>query len=59
MHGKNYATLEINPYASFNIRCEIKKLLVNDKISASSQVNLFPNQYTKHYNQQKWTLKDC
>ena len=53
MHGKNYATLEINPYASFNISYEIKKLLVNDKISASSQVNLFPNQYTKHYNQQK------
>ena len=52
-HEKNYATLEINPHASFNIRYGIKTLLVIDKISASSQVNLSPNQSTKRYNQQK------
>ena len=45
------------PYAPWNLPLA-KKLLVNDKITASCSTNILPKRHIKLYKQQKLTLKN-
>ena len=44
------------PYGPWNLTLA-KKLLVNDKITASCSTNILPKRHIQLYKQQKWTLK--
>ena len=56
--GSRLSSSIVRPYSLWTSAL-VKKLIVNNKITASRKTNGSPEHYIKHCKQQKWTLKNC